>query len=182
MSIDLEQSPAGAPELTELGKRIEMLRIDRGLSKQHLAREVGASRQQLWRVMTGKSELTSSLRQRLADALRVEPAAFALSPLPLAWTSGSADARTASLAPDIPPPTRSLASFASLRQPGGSLVDFVGDLARVENALRSLPDGEDGRRLKRGLLNAFEELAVERGIVLDARFFELRRRVSHHEL
>ena len=48
--------PAGAPELTELGKRIEKLRIDRGLSKQHLARHAGTSRQQLWRVMTGKSE------------------------------------------------------------------------------------------------------------------------------
>src|SRR5437763_12241266 len=63
----------GAPELTSLGKRLEILRIERGLSKQRLARHAGTSRQQLWRVMTGKSELTSSLRDRLATALAVEP-------------------------------------------------------------------------------------------------------------
>src|SRR3982751_4307642 len=66
----------GAPELTQLGKRLEILRIERGVSKQHLARHAGTSRQQLWRVMTGKSELTSSLRDRLAFALSVEPAAL----------------------------------------------------------------------------------------------------------
>src|SRR5215210_4686339 len=63
--------PEGAPELTSLGKRLEFLRIERGLSKQYLARFAGTSRQQLWRVMTGKSELTGSLRSRLADALDV---------------------------------------------------------------------------------------------------------------
>src|SRR5947209_12631060 len=63
----------GAPELTALGKRLEILRIERGVSKQRLARHAGTSRQQLWRVMTGKSELTSSLRERLASALAVEP-------------------------------------------------------------------------------------------------------------
>src|SRR3954469_22363340 len=61
----------GVPEFTELGKRIEMLRIERGLSKQHLARHAGTSRQQLWRVMTGKSELTLPLRTRLAEAVAV---------------------------------------------------------------------------------------------------------------
>src|SRR4249919_3882307 len=64
----------GAPELTDLGKRLEILRIERGVSKQRLARHAGTSRQQLWRVMTGKSELTSSLRERLATALAIEPA------------------------------------------------------------------------------------------------------------
>src|SRR6478672_7535222 len=62
----------GVPELTQLGKRLEILRIERGVSKQRLARHAGTSRQQLWRVMTGKSELTSSLRERLASALSVE--------------------------------------------------------------------------------------------------------------
>src|SRR3954453_13557736 len=66
----------GAPELTELGKRLEILRIERGISKQHLARFAGTSRQQLWRVMTGKSELTSSLRERLAFALSVDAQAL----------------------------------------------------------------------------------------------------------
>src|SRR3954447_8905594 len=64
--------PEGVPELTTLGKRLEILRIERGISKQHLARYAGTSRQQLWRVMTGKSELTSSLRDRLAFALAVD--------------------------------------------------------------------------------------------------------------
>src|SRR4249919_1832420 len=64
----------GAPELTDLGKRLEILRIERGVSKQRLARHAGTSRQQLWRVMTGKSELTTSLRERLASALAVESA------------------------------------------------------------------------------------------------------------
>src|SRR3954471_16758760 len=75
----------GAAELTLLGKRLEILRIERGLSKQYLARYAGTSRQQLWRVMTGKSELTSALRQRLADALVVE--AGALAPDAIRWNA-----------------------------------------------------------------------------------------------
>src|SRR5436309_15608630 len=62
----------GVPELTDLGKRLEILRIERGVSKQHLARYAGTSRQQLWRVMTGKSELTGGLRSRLADVLQTQ--------------------------------------------------------------------------------------------------------------
>src|SRR3954467_1401920 len=65
--------PEGVPELTSLGKRLEILRIERGISKQRLARHARTARQQLWRVMTGKSELTTSLRERLAGALSVEP-------------------------------------------------------------------------------------------------------------
>src|SRR4051812_18403088 len=68
---DLPQE-AGFPELSSLGKRIELLRIERGMSKQRLAREADTSRQQLWRVMTGKSELTASLCHRLAEALQVD--------------------------------------------------------------------------------------------------------------
>src|SRR3954467_11513662 len=70
-AIDREGQSNGAPELTDLGKRIEVLRIERGISKQHLARFADTSRQQLWRVMTGKSELTGTLRARLSDALGV---------------------------------------------------------------------------------------------------------------
>src|SRR5437868_14098616 len=76
-ATDSGSDSAGFPELTALGKRIEVLRIGRGLSKQHLARFAGTSRQQLWRVMTGKSELTDALRQRLAQALEVETSALA---------------------------------------------------------------------------------------------------------
>src|SRR5690349_22562921 len=74
--------PLGFPELTPLGKQIEVLRIGRGLSKQHLARYAGTSRQQLWRVMSGKSELTSALRARLAEALRVPESMLLGSPEP----------------------------------------------------------------------------------------------------
>src|SRR3954454_23671643 len=91
----------GAPELTQLGKRLEILRIERGISKQHLARHAGTSRQQLWRVMTGKSELTSSLRDRLAGALAVEPG-FLSSAQP------GADSRTYSISAAVQP-TASLA-------------------------------------------------------------------------
>src|SRR3954463_13574580 len=83
----------GVPELTILGKRLEILRIERGLSKQHLARFAGTSRQQLWRVMTGKSELTDALRQRLAVALQVESAA-----LTAAGISSAASATTPTVA------------------------------------------------------------------------------------
>src|SRR5690349_2382936 len=91
MSTKLEptfDAPSGAPELSELGKRIEWLRIERGISKQFLARYAGTSRQQLWRVMTGKSELTSALCQRLADVLVVEPGTLAAESV--RWTTPAA--------------------------------------------------------------------------------------------
>ena len=74
MSTDTERelTAPGVPELTLLGKRIEMLRLDRRLSKGVLAQRAGTSRQQLWRVMTGKSELTSSLCARLSEVLEVD--------------------------------------------------------------------------------------------------------------
>ena len=99
MSTEVEDESrvaAGAPELTQLGKRLEILRIERGVSKQRLARHAGTSRQQLWRVMTGKSELTSSLRERLAFALSVQPAALSSEPSPV-------PALVVASAPDIPP-------------------------------------------------------------------------------
>lgn len=79
-NLPAEAELAGLPELTELGKRIEVLRIERGLSKQHLARFAGTSRQQLWRVMTGKSQLTLALRERLADVLKVSTLELDASP------------------------------------------------------------------------------------------------------
>src|SRR6185295_5599156 len=62
----------GIPELTPLGKRIELLRFERRMSKRVLAQRAGTSRQQLWRVMTGKSELTSSLCARLSEVLETD--------------------------------------------------------------------------------------------------------------
>jgi len=87
----------GFPELTPLGKQIEVLRIGRGMSKQHLAHFAGTSRQQLWRVMRGKSELTDALRQRLAEVLRVDGSE--LSPDSAPTRPGSAGSTHAGAAP-----------------------------------------------------------------------------------
>ncbi|MGE5101814.1 MAG: helix-turn-helix domain-containing protein [Deltaproteobacteria bacterium] len=149
---------AGFPELTDLGKRIEMLRIERGLSKQFLARFAGTSRQQLWRVMTGKSELTGALRSRLADALSVSPLEFDLSV------------------------TRSVASLPTC---AGAPIQFPGYLSdpnAITRTLATMPAGDTGRALKRRLLDALEDMALGAGVVLDAEFFDLRRRVLSGEL
>src|SRR5712671_3554249 len=133
--------PEGAPELTTLGKRLEILRIERGVSKQRLARHAGTSRQQLWRVMTGKSELTSSLRERLAVALAVEPRA-------LTSASGAAPA-SAAIGSQFGFP-------ATLPVTAPSVSDYLVDAGHVAATLRTLPSGDAGRRLKRALLNAVE--------------------------
>ena len=155
-----EMLPVGAPELTELGKRIEKLRIDRGLSKQHLARHVGTSRQQLWRVMTGKSELSGGLGARLAQVL----GATALSG-PIAEESQASPATTTN-APATSKP------FAV----------YLADASAVAQSLASIPGGADGRRVKRRLLDALEDEAIARGMRLDSAFFDLRRRVLAGEL
>lgn len=166
-----EEIPQGAgfPELTALGKRIELLRIDRGLSKQRLARAAGTSRQQLWRVMTGKSELTAALCHRLAEVLQIDPRSL---------RDGSADARTRGLTvirasdeeapsvPDAPVP----------------LAVWVADNARLLRTLDTLPEGEPGARLKRELLNCVEDIAREADVRLPGSFFELRGRVINGEL
>ena len=155
------------PELTPLGKQIEVLRIGRGLSKQLLARFAGTSRQQLWRVMTGKSELTDALRQRLAHALQVETAALA------------SDARDA-VATSV---VRHAAPSRSMPQAIGiSLEVYLGTPEFAERTLRTLPNGEEGRELKRALLTALEDLAIQRRVQLPTEFFELRRRVLAEEL
>ena len=151
---------SGFPELTELGKRIEMLRIERGLSKQFLARFAGTSRQQLWRVMTGKSELTEALRLRLADALSVGP-----------------------LELDAHVSRDSVSGMAALG--GTSVLQFpvyLADSAAIARTLSTMPSGDSGRSLKRRLLDALEDAALDAGIALDARFFDLRRRVLAGEL
>ncbi len=156
-------------ELTPVGKQLEMLRIQRGLSKQHLARYAGTSRQQLWRVMTGKSELTSSLRHRLAEALHVDAAAIGVA------LSSPANSRTTS-AP--------LADVVS-NQVDPAAIDFptfVADAPRLRRTLQLLPSGTTGRRIKRSLLDALEDLAVEHAIPLSNEFFQLRRDVVNGEL
>lgn len=160
--------PSGFPELTPLGKQLEVLRIGRGISKQHLARFAGTSRQQLWRVMTGKSELTDTLRHRLAEALDVD---------------------AVNLAPDVAgtaAPTQSAVL-------GGNLVlsrlvasvpleTYLATVEHPERTLRTLPNGDAGRELKRTLLNALEDEALRRSIALPNAFFDLRRKVMSGEL
>ena len=160
------ESAAGFPELTPLGKHIEVLRIGRGLSKQHLARFAGTSRQQLWRVMTGKSELTDALRQRLAHALQVETAS--LTPAATATSVSGAMSRAAAsrAAPAI----------------GISLETYLSAPALAERTLRTLPNGESGRELKRAILTVLEDLAIQHHIALPGEFFDLRRRVLADEL
>ena len=153
--------PEGAPELTSLGKRLEILRIERGISKQHLARHAGTSRQQLWRVMTGKSELTSSLRERLAFALSVDTHALYNSDRRPDGV-GTSDAVPLTVAP--------------------TLNDYLSDSTLVAATLRTLPSGDGGRQLKRALLNTLEDLAVEGGHVLPLDYSEIRRRVISGEL
>jgi len=159
--------PLGFPELTPLGKQIEVLRIGRGLSKQHLARFAGTSRQQLWRVMTGKSELTDALRQRLAHALQVETASLTSEDAHAAATSVSR--RTA--------PSRSTSPAIGI-----SLETYLATPEFAERTLRTLPNGDEGRELKRAILTALEDLAIQRRVRLPAEFFELRRRVLADEL
>jgi transcriptional regulator with XRE-family HTH domain len=166
-ALDESLLTAGVPELTQLGKRLEILRIERGVSKQRLARHAGTSRQQLWRVMTGKSELTSSLRERLALALSVEPASL----------SGAG------------PSTVSQPAFGSalgfpvaLPASAPTVSEYLVEAEHLASTLRTLPSGDGGRRLKRALLNAVEDLAVEAGQSLPIAYSEIRRRVLAGEL
>jgi transcriptional regulator with XRE-family HTH domain len=163
--------PEGAPELTSLGKRLEILRIERGISKQRLARHAGTSRQQLWRVMTGKSELTSSLKERLAGALSVDPSL-------LSSASASTSSQTFGLTAVV---TSTLVGAASTGA-APTISDYLGDSSRLTATLRTLPEGDAGRRLKRALLNALEDLAVDTATPLPADFPEIRRRVLSGEL
>lgn len=152
----------GAPELTALGKRLEILRIERGISKQHLARHAGTSRQQLWRVMTGKSELTSSLRERLAFALSVDTQSLYNDDRPSGSRTALGDDSVLAIAP--------------------TLTDYLAEPELLVATLRTLPSGDGGRRLKRALLNALEDLAVEGGHMLPLDYSEIRRRVLGGEL
>jgi len=159
---------SGFPELTDLGKRIEMLRIERGLSKQYLARYAGTSRQQLWRVMTGKSELTGALRTRLADALNVTGLEFDIN------ISRASTSRATSTESNTPP--------AYIARPPIEFPHYLADPAAVARTLSTMPSGDSGRALKRRFLDALEDMAISANCVLDARFFDLRRRVLAGEL
>ena len=148
---DLRQTGNGFPELTALGKRIEMLRIERGLSKQLLARGAGTSRQQLWRVMTGKSELTGTLGQRLAEVLQVDLRALRglemVAGANTSWTTGSATSASVTLS--IGPAT---------------LAEFLADPARLQGVLAALPRDEHGARIRASFLDALRDAAASAGL------------------
>lgn len=135
----------GAPQLSGLGKRIEFLRVSRNISKQALARSSGTSRQQLWRVMTGKSELTSFLCQRLASVLDVDSRSLS------------------SASPDESFGSRELSRRESpyplTTAPPASLDAYLTDPEAVRRTLRTLPSGEGGVALKRALLDVMEDQA-----------------------
>ncbi len=170
----IESSTAGFPELTELGKRLEMLRIGRGLSKQHLARHAGTSRQQLWRVMTGKSELTSALKLRLAEVLHVEAdelAPGATSALGATRLTQATTTRVASR--HVAPQPRSAPR---------SLRAYLDNPPAIARTLATMPAGRDGLALKRRFLDVLEDVALTNGRPFGPDFFELRRGVLAGEL
>jgi transcriptional regulator with XRE-family HTH domain len=181
-----ELDAIGVPELTPLGKRIELLRIERRMSKGVLAQRAGTSRQQLWRVMTGKSELTSSLCARLAEVLEIDSRVLrdADRNETVADVASATGLRRVEL-------TRAFAAMG-LDDAGATgvagaagrydtLEEYVSGAQGLERTFATLPASEDGRRLKRAILNAIEELAEVRGLKLPAVFFELRRRVVNDE-
>ena len=175
-------TPAGIPELTALGRQLEMLRLDRGLSKQGLARDAGTSRQQLWRVMTGKSELTASLCQRLAEVLGVDaralrdPESFvtALDDLALRTSEPALDTGRARRGP------RALRADRQAAAP--SVAEYLADPRWIARTLATCPGGNEGRLLKRRLLDGLEDAAREAGVKLPPSFFTVRGRVVNGEL
>jgi transcriptional regulator with XRE-family HTH domain len=154
----------GAPELNTLGKRLELLRIERGISKQQLAKLAGTSRQQLWRVMTGKSELTTGLCQRLAEVLQVDSRELR------EWCGGGNGRLYTPRGPAGPRPAPQ--SFA----------EFATDPDALLQAVRALPRDAAGRRLARELLNCVEVVAAETGVRLTGPFFQIRARVVNGDL
>src|SRR6476661_3036598 len=152
------------PQLSDLGKRIEMLRVDRGISKQVLARAAGTSRQQLWRVMTGKSELTGTLCQRLSSVLDIDSRTLS--------SASFADAAH----------TRSAVHFSPGRLAADlthapSLSACLATSEPLTRTLRTLPAGDDGIALKCALLNALEERARAARLQIPGWIFRIRASV-----
>ncbi len=182
MSTDAEDDELvanGVPELTPLGKRIELLRFERRMSKRVLAQRAGTSRQQLWRVMTGKSELTSSLCARLSEVLETDSRLLRDATRQL--IDGVAPSAPLSVVHDrLPSPLR---ADTTENRDGSSerfcetLEDYVSSPSGLERTFGTLPNSDDGRRLKRVLLDAIEDIAISRSLKLPQGIFDLRRAV-----
>jgi len=80
----------------------------------------------------------------------------------------------------LSPPT--LDPAVASRGIGVSLETYLSTPELAERTLRSLPNGDVGRELKRMILTALEDIAIDRHIALAAEFFELRRKVLANEL
>lgn len=184
MSTDAAEIPidsAGVPELTALGKRIELLRIERRMSKRVLAQRAGTSRQQLWRVMTGKSELTSSLCARLAEVLEVDSRSLRGAHLAVDAAGDGAPTHAEHAHGPTARPHLLACHGAAGAFPAGTLEEYLEWPASLERTVDTLPAGHDGRPLKRALLNAIEDAAERRGLELPVSFFDLRRKVVNGE-
>lgn len=156
MSTELDDddlTTTGIPELSPLGKRIELRRLERRMSKRTLAQRAGTSRQQLWRVMTGKSELTSSLCARLAEVLEIDGRALR----------------------DETAETSAPVHICE------TLEDYIAGPNGLERTFETLPITNDGRRLKRVLLDAIEDIAMARSLKLPQVIFDLRRAVVNDD-
>jgi transcriptional regulator with XRE-family HTH domain len=178
-SEDNELIPSGVPELTALGTRIELLRLERRMSKRVLAQRAGTSRQQLWRVMTGKSELTSSLCARLADVLETDSRLLRDAGRPM-FGAASSELHLRDLA--LHDRNRNGPSAYAAADPDGgrfceTLEEYVSSPSGLERTFDTLPRTEDGRRLKRVLLDAVEDIAVARSLKLPQSLFDLRRAI-----
>jgi transcriptional regulator with XRE-family HTH domain len=170
----------GVPELTPLGRRLEMLRLDRGLSKQALARAAGTSRQQLWRVMTGKSELTPAFCQRLAEVLGVDAHDLRRSGDGLRARDEIRRAAATRLADPMPDATRSVRAPSDAGRP--TVAEYLADPRWVARTLATCPGGNEGRLLKRRILDGLEDAARDAGVKLPPAFFAVRGRVVNGEL
>jgi hypothetical protein len=103
--------------------------------------------------MTGKSELTSSLCQRLSEALRVEAQLLRTAAVPDASYAALEAALSAPHAP---------AGLPRLAPP--TLGEYLADPGSIDRTLQTYPGGADGRRLMRGFLDALEAVAAEAGL------------------
>lgn len=144
-------------ELTETGRVIDAHRTRRRLTKGGLARIVGISRQQLWRVMTGKSALTPALRDRLASALGADELRHDIAASPRRVTDAS--------------------PIATDREPRASseLLAYLRSPDAIARTLETLPGGSEGRWLHRAVFDVIEEMAAISGVPLDPETLRLRR-------
>jgi transcriptional regulator with XRE-family HTH domain len=179
---DEELTAAGVPELTPLGRRIEHLRLERRMSKRILAQRAGTSRQQLWRVMTGKSDLTSSLCARVAEVLEVDSRWLrdtgATTYSDVHGDNGVQRGNGTGHAPS--PDAKPVLAGADARL-CQTLEEYISASSGLERTFETLPMTDDGRRLKRVLLDAIEDIAIDRSIRLPQAIFDLRRAVVNDD-